>query len=177
MLAAFAERDITWHPETLVRQLDPERKLAIAADGTEMAYDLFLGVPKHHAPPVVVESGLTVDGWIPVDSSSLETVFPDVFAVGDVTSVGTPKAGVYSEGQARVVADRIAAQITRGEGTSEYDGRGICYLEFGDDLVGRVDVTFLAGQPYVDDLRAGGQFEALSGSPRRLLLQRFVDGR
>jgi sulfide:quinone oxidoreductase len=65
--------------------------------------------------------------------------------VGDVTSVGTPKAGVFSEGQAAVVADQISARITNA-GASEYDGNGICYLEFGHDQVARVDVTFLPGQ-------------------------------
>ena len=74
-----------------------------------MPYDLFLGVPVHRAPAVVAESGLTVDGWIPVDPLTLETPFPGVYAVGDVTSVGTPKAGVFAEGQAAVVADRISA--------------------------------------------------------------------
>ena len=29
----------------------------------------FLGVPRHKAPSVVEESGMTVDGWIPVDSA------------------------------------------------------------------------------------------------------------
>ena len=62
------------------------------SDGTEMPYDLFLGVPVHRVPAVVAESGLAVDGWIPVDPLTLETAFPDVYAVGDVTSVGTPKA-------------------------------------------------------------------------------------
>ena len=52
---------------------------------------------------------MTVDGWIPVDPLTLETAFPGVYAVGDVTSVGTPKAGVFAEGQAAVVADRIIA--------------------------------------------------------------------
>ena len=28
---------------------------------------------------------------------------------------------------------------------TEYDGNGICYLEFGHDQVGRVDVDFLSG--------------------------------
>jgi sulfide:quinone oxidoreductase len=27
-----------------------------------------------------------------------------------------------------------------------YDGRGICYLEFGHDMIAKVDVTFLSGQ-------------------------------
>jgi sulfide:quinone oxidoreductase len=144
LLTAFAERNITWRPDTVVRGLDPQRKVALVGDGEELPYDLFLGVPKHAVPPVVAESGLTVDGWIAVDRE-LATSFPDVYAVGDVTSVGTPKAGVFAEGQAVVVADAIIARV-RGTGTSaQYDGRGVCYLEFGHDEVAMVDVTFAAG--------------------------------
>jgi sulfide:quinone oxidoreductase len=146
LLAAFAERGIAWHPETLVRALDPDRKVAVLGDGTEIPYDLFLGVPVHRAPAVVQESGLTVDGWIPVDPLTLETAFPGVYAVGDVTSVGTPKAGVFAEGQAAVVADRIIDSIRAAAPTAEYGGRGMCYLEFGQDQVARVDVTFVSGQ-------------------------------
>jgi sulfide:quinone oxidoreductase len=47
--------------------------------------------------------------------------------------VGTPKAGVFAEGQAAVVADRIGALVRDGAPAAEYDGRGICYLEFGRD--------------------------------------------
>ena len=68
-----------------------------------------------------------------------------MYAVGDVTSVGTPKAGVFAEGQAVVVADRIIARIRGEDEAAAYDGRGICYLEFGHDNVAKVDVTFLAG--------------------------------
>jgi sulfide:quinone oxidoreductase len=156
LLATFAERGIDWHPESLVRGLDPARNVANLADGREMPFDLFLGIPVHRAPPVVVESGLTADGWIPVNPRTLETEFPGVYAVGDVTSVGTPKAGVFSERQAAVVADTIIARATDREPSSQYDGRGICYLEFGDDQVARVDVTFASGQA------PAGTFEAPS---------------
>jgi sulfide:quinone oxidoreductase len=156
LLVAFAERGIQWHPGRLVRELDPARNVARFADGTEMPYDLFLGVPAHSVPKVVAESGMTVDGWIPVNPLTLETSYPGVFAVGDVTSVGTPKAGVFSEGQAAVAADRIAAIIRGTTGSSEYDGHGMCYLEFGHDEVARVDVMFVSGQP------PNGTFEAPS---------------
>jgi sulfide:quinone oxidoreductase len=152
LLAAFAERGITWHPERLVRELDPAAGVARFGDGTELAYDLFLGVPKHVVPPVVEASGLAVDGWIPVDPRTLETRFPDVYAVGDVTSVGTPKAGVFAEGQAAVVADRLAARVRDEATVSAYDGRGVCYLEFGHGHVAKVDVTFLSGQAPVGGL-------------------------
>ena len=151
LLAAFAERDIAWHPNQVVQALDPGRQVALVAGGTELGYDLFLAVPVHRAPAVVVEAGMTEDGWIPVDPRTLETRFADVYAVGDVTSVGTPKAGVFAEGQAAVVADRIRARA-RGEAeAAEYGGRGVCYVEFGGGRVAQVDVTFLPGQaPFGD---------------------------
>ncbi len=147
LLAAFEARGIAWRPNALVRSLDPARRVATFADGSEMAYDLFLGVPVHRVPSVVAESGMTVDGWIPVDPQTLETSYPGVFAVGDVTSVGTPKAGVFAERQAAVVADRIIALARAEAGTAAYDGVGMCYLEFGHDEVARVTVTFVSGQP------------------------------
>jgi sulfide:quinone oxidoreductase len=152
LLTAFAERGIDWHPQTLVRELDPERKVAVFGDGTELPYDLFLGVPTHRAPEVVEQSGMTVDGWIPVNPQTLETQFPGVYAVGDVTSVGTPKAGVFAEGQAAIAADGISALIRGAGEAAHYDGRGICYLEFGHNQVAKVDVTFLSGQAPVGAL-------------------------
>ncbi len=146
VLGAFAERGISWHPGQLVVGLEPARKVAITSGGEEFPYDLFLGVPRHHAPAVVVEAGMTVDGWIPVDPLTLETTFPGVYAVGDVTSVGTPKAGVFAEGQGAVVAGQISAHIRGVAPSMTYDGRGICYLDFGHDTIAKVDVTFLSGQ-------------------------------
>jgi sulfide:quinone oxidoreductase len=146
LVREFAARDIAWLPDSLVRRLDPDRRVAVLGDGRELSYDLLLAVPVHRAPAVVVESGLTVDGWIPVDPRTLQTRFPDVYAVGDVASVGTPKAGVFAEGQAAVVAERISATLRGSAASSEYGGRGICYLQFGQDQVALVDVTFLPGQ-------------------------------
>ncbi|WP_327001283.1 hypothetical protein OHA72_40015 [Dactylosporangium sp. NBC_01737] len=104
------------------------------------------------APDVVTASGLAVDGWIPVDPGTCETAFPGVYAVGDVTSIGTPKAGVFAEGQAAVVAERIVATVQGGTSAARYDGRGICYLEFGHDRVAKVDVTFRPGERPVGGL-------------------------
>ena len=161
LLRRFAEVGVAWHPERLVRALDPVRQVALLADGDEMPFDLFLGVPVHRAPAVVEESGLAVDGWIPVDPLTLETRYPGVYAVGDVTSVGTPKAGVFAEGQAAVVADRIVATVRAGEASAQYDGNGMCYLEFGTGRVARVDVTFVSGQP------PSGRFDEPSPAARR----------
>ncbi|CAN5332830.1 FAD/NAD(P)-binding oxidoreductase [soil metagenome] len=145
LVAAFAERDIEFVPERRVSSLDPDRRVAVLDDGSEMPYDLFLGVPKHRAPDVVVESGMTEDGYVPVNPQTLETRFPGVYAVGDVATIGVPKAGVFSEGAARVVAESLIASLRGGEQPGAYDGLGSCYIEFGAGRVGRVDVDFLSG--------------------------------
>ena len=145
LLTAFAERGITFVPGRRVASLDPTRSVAVLDDGTELPFDLFLGVPVHRAPAVVIASGMTENGYIPVSSQTLETRFPGVFAVGDVGTIGVPKAGVFAEGAARVVAKSlIAAQ--RGEPQPDpYEGKGSCYIEFGAGNVGRVDIDFLSG--------------------------------
>jgi sulfide:quinone oxidoreductase len=158
VLAAFAERGIEWLPDRLVIELDSGRGVATLSDDTELPFDLFLGVPQHRAPEVVIEAGLTVDGWIPVNPHTLETRFAGVYAVGDVTSVGTPKAGVFAEGQGAVAAEHIAAVIRRVETSAGYDGRGVCYLEFGGGEVATVDVRFVTGQAPVGTM-AGPSLE------------------
>jgi sulfide:quinone oxidoreductase len=145
LLAAFAERGIEFVAGHHVSSLDLARGVAVLDDGAELAYDLFLGVPKHRAPDVVLESGMAEDGYVPVDSRTLQTRFPGVYAVGDVATVGVPKAGVFSEGAARVVAASLVAQLQGRERPGAYDGRGACYVEFGAGRVGRVDVDFLSG--------------------------------
>lgn len=146
ILAAFAERGIRFVKDNLVRALDPRRKVAALRDGSEMPCELFLGVPVHRVPDVVAESGLAQpDGWIPVDKKTLATSHPGVYAIGDVNGVGTPKAGVFAEGAARVVAQAIVSELRGGASPAPYEGAGSCYVEFGHDLVGRVDVNFLGG--------------------------------
>ena len=145
LIEAFAERDIAFIPNRRVASLDTGRRAAALDDGSELAYDLFLGVPKHRAPDVVIASGVTEDGYVPVSSDTLRTRYPHVYAVGDVAAAGVPKAGVFAEGAAKVVATEIIAELQGAGLPAPYDGRGSCYIEFGAGRVGRVDVDFLSG--------------------------------
>jgi sulfide:quinone oxidoreductase len=144
ILARFAERGIEFVPGRRVAGLDAYTHEAVLDDGSRLSYDLFLGIPVHRAPAVVEDSGMAEDGWIPVDPQTLATRFSGVYAVGDVTSVGTAKAGAFAERAARVVADQLIAR-TRGEGEPPgFDGTGACWIEFGDHEVARVDVDFFS---------------------------------
>lgn len=144
ILARFAEHGIEFVPDRKVAALDPATREAVLDDDTRLPYDLFLGIPVHRAPAVVEASGMTEGGWIPVDKGTLATRFPGVYAVGDVTSVGTPKAGVFAEGAARVLADQLIARIHGVAEPPGYDGTGACWMEFGDHEVARVDVDFFS---------------------------------
>jgi sulfide:quinone oxidoreductase len=145
LVEEFSARGIDLIPGRRVSALDPGRGVAMLDDDTELAFDLFLGVPKHRAPEVVVDSGMTEDGYLPVDPATLETRFPGVYAVGDVATAGVPKAGVFAEGAARVVAQTLIASFAGGEQPGPHLGRGTCYIEFGRDRVGSVDIDFLSG--------------------------------
>ncbi len=145
LIAAFAERGITFVPGRRVKTIDAARGVIVLDDGTEMPCDLFLGVPKHRAPEVVAASGMTVEGWVPVNPKTLETRYPGVYAIGDVANMGTPRAGVFAEGAARIVAANLIESLRHGEPTGAYSGTGSCYVEFGAGRVGRVDVDFFSG--------------------------------
>jgi sulfide:quinone oxidoreductase len=145
VLDALHERAIEYVANTRVTELDPQRKQARLESGDSVSYDLFVGIPIHRVPAVVEQSGLAVDGWVPVEKTNLATRFPDVYAVGDITALPMAKAGVFAEAAARVVAEDIAANLRGGVLQRPYEGAGTCYIEFGGGMVGVVEANFLGG--------------------------------
>jgi len=169
----LASRGIEELPQHLVTSIDPAAREARLATGATLAYDLFVGIPVHRAPDPLTDSGLAVDGWVPVDQANLRTRFPQVYALGDVcTGPRTvPKAGIFAESAALVVADDIAAAICGEEPPAPYEASGVCYAEFGGGLVGKVEVNFLQGdapvaQPH-DPSREYAAEKAEFGATRR----------
>jgi sulfide:quinone oxidoreductase len=144
----LADRGIEERPQHLVTSIDPAKNEALLASGERLPYDLFIAIPVHRAPDPLAACGLAVNGWVPVDQRNLRTQYPGVYAIGDVCSGArtVPKAGIFAESAARVVADDIAATISGGEPPPPYGGSGICYAEFGDGLVSKVEVNFLSGE-------------------------------
>lgn len=146
-------KGIGYHPGHAIASVEPVKRRLLFANGVEADFDLLAYVPPHRVPKVVQDSGMCGEsGWIPVDRGSLETKFPGVHAIGDVTgimltSIGKPlpKAGVLAHNQAEVVAHNIAAAIS-GRGTRrEFGGEGECFIEIGDGKAG-----FGSGNFYAD---------------------------
>ena len=142
------QNGISFHPNHVIVGVEPDKlKFATAAD----PYDLLIGIPAHTCPEVVVESGLAeAGGWARVDARTLESKFPEVYAIGDAVTIpmangkALPKAGVFAEAHGQVAAARIAAKIRGNPPAETFDGSGYCYLEVGDQHAMLVQGNFLA---------------------------------
>jgi sulfide:quinone oxidoreductase len=136
-------KGISYHPEHQIAQVDPAARRLTFTNGAEAPYDLLAYVPPHRAPRVVRESGLTGEsGWIAVDRGTMETRHERVYALGDVVSIPLklgkplPRAGVFAQAEARVVARNIVRAITGKGKPATFDGLGECFIETGDGKAG-----------------------------------------
>lgn len=136
-------KDINYHPEHQVTQVDVAAQRLAFANGVTADYDFLVYVPPHRAPRVVRDAGLTGEsGWVPVDRGTMETQSERVYAIGDVTGImlvtgkPLPKAGVFAEREAEIVANNLVHAIS-GKGTpSRFEGEGECFIETGDGKAG-----------------------------------------
>jgi sulfide:quinone oxidoreductase len=137
----------------------PEHQIARVAggqveftNGVRAGFDLLVYVPPIRPPRVLSESGLTDEsGWVRVDRHTMETRFPGVHAIGDVTMIPLamgkplPRAGVFAHAQAEVVARNISRAVQGGQPDARFDGHGSCFIETGGGKAG-----FGAGDFYAE---------------------------
>ncbi|MEO5919207.1 MAG: FAD/NAD(P)-binding oxidoreductase [Candidatus Limnocylindrales bacterium] len=152
-------RGIDYRPGWTVSSVDAATMTA-QFDGETVGFDLLVAVPPHRAPRVLTDAGLTdSSGYVPAhpqtleilaDGESLETRYPGVFVLGDAAAIRLmngmllPKAGVFAEGEANVVAENIAARVEGREPRARFDGNGFCYLEVGGGMAAYASGGFYA---------------------------------
>ena len=127
----FAERDIqsqtSFNPETV----DGEEQVIHSLEGTDLEYDLLVGIPEFRSGSLIQDAGLGEE-WMEVDKHTLESDHAeDVYGLGDVTNIPTSKAGSVAHYAAGTVVDRIAARVRGHEPRARFAGDTICFLEAG----------------------------------------------
>ena len=139
----LAQRGISYNPRHQISRVDPASRTLHFGDGAEAGFDLLVYIPPHVAPPVVARAGLTGEsGWVPVDRHSMETSYPGVYAIGDVTNIPLamgmplPKAGVFAHREGEAVAQTIASEINGDGRPGSFDGHGECFIEVGGGKAG-----------------------------------------
>ncbi len=152
VVSLLDDKHIKFHPQHKLKRV-LENKTLEFENGNKINYDLLIVVPPHRAPEVIRDSELLVDsnkqGWISVDRFTLRTIkYKNVFAIGDVTeirldgAITVPKAGIFAEGEAKIVSEQIINEITNNTNNNriaKFDGKGFCFMEIGDKTAGYID--------------------------------------
>lgn len=96
-------------------------------------YTLLHVVPPMSAPDFVKQSPLAnAGGWVDVDKWTCQHVrYPDVFGLGDASSLPTSRTGAAVRKQAPVVAANLLARRKGAPLTARYDGYASCPLVTG----------------------------------------------
>lgn len=116
--------------------IDAERKVAVfeQMDGErariEQPFDLLHVTPHQCAPDFVREGVLAnAEGWIEVDKSTTQHVrYPNIFALGDASSLPTSKTAAAIRKQAPVTVKNLLAVIDGRQPGASYDGYTSCPL-------------------------------------------------
>ncbi len=118
-------------------------------------HDFLIYIPPHGLPPVLKRSNLVSldQNWIEVDKFTLKTIFDNVFAIGDSVNIkvdkdiSIPKAGIFAEGQAKVVSQQIIHDICKSKDmVTKYEGKGFCFMETGNENAGFIEANFYSEQ-------------------------------
>ena len=104
-------------------------------------YDMIHVAPPMSAPDFIKESPLAVQagpkkGWVDVDQDTLRhNRYPNVFSLGDASSLPTSKTAAAVRGQAPVMAENLLAVMSSNALTGKYDGYTCCPLITGYNSV------------------------------------------
>jgi sulfide:quinone oxidoreductase len=137
------ERDIAVETFFNAEAVDPGARTVSSMEGTELEYDLLVGIPPHAGADLVAEAGLGNDGWVEVDKQTLEAERAEhVYALGDTADTGVPNAGSVAHYQAGVVGQRLASELRGRPATATYDGKTLCFIETGMDAASFVEFDY-----------------------------------
>jgi sulfide:quinone oxidoreductase len=154
----------------------PEHQLTAASEKTltfsptsgeskTTSYDLLAFTPKHQCPTVICKTDLIgKSGWIETNRNTMETQFPNVYAIGDITFIPLemgkplPKAGVFAHYQAETVAHNIAQKIYGKSDFKKFNGAGQCFLEMGNGKAGYAGGNFYGSPLPVVKMKEPGYF-------------------
>ena len=98
-----------------------------------LRYDLLHVAPPQSAPDLVKQSTLAgPDGWLEVDKHTLRHPrFPNVFSLGDASSLPTSKTGAAVRAQSKVLVANLVAALAGSEPVARYDGYTACPIITG----------------------------------------------
>ena len=99
----------------------------------QIEYEMMHVTPPMSAPDFIAQSPLANEaGWVDVNKDTLQHArYPDVFALGDCSSLPTSKTGAAIRKQAPVLVQSLLAHRRQQSSSATYDGYTSCPLVTG----------------------------------------------
>jgi sulfide:quinone oxidoreductase len=133
----------------------------VSFDEREVPFDLAVIVPLHGGQAYVERSEGLGDAlnFVPTDPSTLQsTVRPNVFAIGDATTVPASKAGSVTHFEGEVLVENVQRFLSGDDLDASYDGHANCFIETGFGKAMLIDFNY-------DQEPVPGHYPAAVGLP------------
>ena len=134
----IAARDIKTAFKHNLVAVDGSKKIATfqnvdTGDHVAEKFDMIHVVPPMSAPDFIKRSPFANEaGWVEVDKHTTQHVrYPDVFSLGDCSSLPTSKTGAAIRKEAPVTVENLLAHRAQRPLTAKYDGYASCPLVTG----------------------------------------------
>lgn len=139
------ERGIGLVTEFNTGEVDREGRRLVSYDEREVPFDLAVIIPLHGGQPYVGRSeglGDALD-FVPTDPATLQSqARPNVFAIGDATTIPASKAGSVTHFEGEVLVENVR-RFLAGEGLdASYDGHANCFIETGFGKAMLIDFNY-----------------------------------
>jgi sulfide:quinone oxidoreductase len=130
----LAEKHIELVTEFNAGEVDGAAGVLRSYDAREEPFDLLVTVPLHAGADYIDRSrGLGDEtGFVRTNPHTLQAaVAPNVFAIGDATSLPTSKAGSVTHFEADTLTENVLRHLRGDELTGSFDGHANCFVETG----------------------------------------------
>jgi sulfide:quinone oxidoreductase len=132
LVTLLNDNDIEFFGEHAAQRIEPDRRMIHFQNGSATEFDLLVFVPPH-------EPALTLDGpgWISVDTTTMQTQHPGIFAIGDTTAITSPsgrplpKAAIFAKNGAKAAATNVLHYLGKTDTNAVLSGEGYCYIDTG----------------------------------------------
>lgn len=138
LMKVVERKGIQPHFKHRLVEVKPDDRIAVfenldTRQTMELEFELLHVVPPMSAPDVIKTSPLANDaGWVDVDKFTLQHVrFPNVFSLGDCSSLPTSKTGAAIRKQVPVLVHNLTAYLHDKPVEAEYHGYTSCPLVTG----------------------------------------------
>ncbi|MGL6284264.1 MAG: FAD-dependent oxidoreductase [Microcoleaceae cyanobacterium] len=145
LVKVAADRGIDVRYQHNLKEVRGDKKEAVfdvtTPDGVKevtINYDMLHVSPSMTAPDFIKESPLAIQegpgGWVDVNKSTLQhNRYPNVFGLGDASSLPTSKTAAAIRKEAPVLVENLLQLMVKGKLSAQYNGYACCPLITGYD--------------------------------------------